>query len=205
MTEKAAIPVHLLDREKTSPLIETWFEIVHLKQVYRKGWLERGIAPELCESVAEHTFGNAMLCVLLLDQHPELDAARVLKLALVHDIGEAYVGDITPTDKVAPEDKRQRESDAIQTIFEKLPNGEKLIADWHEYEAQETAEAKFVKQIDRFEFAIQASVYEHQGRVDASEFLGNVEEQLTNPVLLEEMATLRQIHPLVKTPNKKPQ
>ena len=194
MIEKAAIPVHLLDREKSTPLIEAWFEIVHLKQVYRKGWLERGIAPELCESVADHTFGNAILCVLLLDQHPELDAGRVLKLALVHDIGEAYVGDITPNDNVAPEDKRQRESAAIQTIFEKLPNGDQLIAHWHEYEAQETAEAKFVKQIDRFEFAMQASVYEHQGIVDASAFLGHVEQQLTSPVLREEMSTLRKIH-----------
>jgi putative hydrolase of HD superfamily len=192
--EKAAIPVHLLDRENSTPLIEAWFEIVHLKQVYRKGWLERGIAPELCESVADHTFGNAMLCVLLLDQHPELDAGRVLKLALVHDIGEAYVGDITPNDNVAPEDKRQRESEAIQTIFEKLPNGGQLIAHWHEYEAQETAEAKFVKQIDRFEFAMQASVYEHQGIVDASAFLDHVEKQLTSPVLRDEMSTLRKIH-----------
>jgi putative hydrolase of HD superfamily len=192
--EKAAIPVHLLDREKSSPLIAAWFEIVHLKQVYRKGWLERGIAPELCESVADHTFGNAMLCVLLLDQHPELDAGRVLKLALVHDIGEAYVGDITPNDNVAPEDKRQRESEAIQTIFEKLPNGDQLIAHWYEYEAQETAEAKIVKQIDRFEFAMQASVYEHQGIVDASAFLGHVEQQLTSPVLREEMSILRKIH-----------
>jgi putative hydrolase of HD superfamily len=190
--EKAAIPVHLLDREKSSPLIAAWFEIVHLKQVYRKGWLERGIAPELCESVADHTFGNAMLCVLLLDQHPELDAGRVLKLALVHDIGEAYVGDITPNDNVAPEDKRQRESEAIQTIFEKLPNGDQLIAHW--YEAQETAEAKIVKQIDRFEFAMQASVYEHQGIIDASAFLDHVEQQLTSPVLREEMSTLRKIH-----------
>ena len=193
MAEKADIPVNLLNNAKSSALIEAWFEIVHLKQLFRKGWLQRGIEPGFCETVAEHTFGNAMLCLLLLERHPELDGYRVLRLALVHDVGEAYVGDITPHDNVPVEDKKRREGEAIQKILGKLPGGEALIRDWQEYEAQQTPEAKFVKQIDRLEFALQAGVYELQGKVDATEFVQNVSEHLDSDPLSEELQVLKSI------------
>ena len=194
MTEKAEIPVKLLDRERSTALIETWFEIVHLKQLFRKGWLERGVEPERCETVAEHTFGNAVLCLLLLHEHPELRAERVLRMALVHDLGEVYVGDITPNDNVPKQEKVRLETNAVSKILGKLPGGRELIADWQEYEEQQTPEAKFVKQIDRLEFALQASVYEHQGEVDAAEFLGRVAQHMTSPVLQKEMSVLRKVY-----------
>jgi putative hydrolase of HD superfamily len=193
MAEKADIPVNLLSAGRSTALIEAWFEIVHLKQLYRRGWLQRGVSTEHCESVAEHTFGNAMLALLFLDRHPELDAYRVLRLALVHDLGEAYVGDITPADKIDSEVKKAQEAEAIEKILRKVPGGDKLIEDWQEYEAQETPEALFVKQIDRLEFAMQASVYEHQGRIDASEFFGAIEANLSSDALKEEFNTLRQL------------
>ncbi len=191
MFEKAAMPVELLDRSMSTPLIEVWYEIIQLKQLFRQGWIQRGIDPGSCETVAEHTFGNAMLSLMLLPRHPELDALRVLKMALVHDVGEAYVGDITPSDNVPAEEKKAREEAAIQKILGKLPHGESLIDVWEEYEAQQTEEAKFVKQIDRLEFAMQASVYEHQGKIDGDEFYEKVAEQMTSPDLINEMAVLR--------------
>jgi len=112
-------------------------------------------------------------------------------MALVHDVGEAYVGDITPSDNVPAQEKKAREAAAIQKILGKLPHGGALIEVWEEYEAQNTAEAKFVKQIDRLEFAMQASVYEHQGKIDGDEFYEKVAEQMTSPDLQAEMAALR--------------
>ncbi|MDA0788212.1 MAG: HD domain-containing protein [Proteobacteria bacterium] len=194
MTEKADIPVSLLDASRSTAFIEAWFEIVHLKQLYRKGWLERGVDPRFCESVAEHTFGNAMISLLLLHRHPELSVEKVLRLALVHDLGEAYVGDFTPRDNVDPDEKRRLEGAAVVKILGKVPGGDKLIADWEEYEAQASPEAKFVKQIDRLEFALQASVYDHQGRVDAGEFMPRVQAALTSAELQKEMAALMAIH-----------
>lgn len=189
--EKASMPFGLLNLENTTPLIEVWYEIIQLKQLYRQGWIQRGIDPASCETVAEHTFGNAMLCMMLLPRYPELDALRVLEMALVHDVGEAYVGDITPHDNVPAEEKKARESAAIDKILGKLPHGESLIEVWEEYEAQETAEAQFVKQIDRLEFAMQASVYEHQGKIDGDEFYEKVAEQMKLPGLKTEMDALR--------------
>ena len=195
MQQKADIPLALLDRSKSTPLIDTYFEVVHLKQLFRAGWLQRGMKPSDCETVAEHSFGNALLCLLLLDEHPTLDAARVLRLALIHDIGEVYVGDITPQDNVERSDKVRQETDAVTQIFGKLPNGKCLIADWLEYEAQQTPESQFVKQIDRLELALQASVYEHQGNVDATEFHRAAEANMTSAILIREMAALRQLRP----------
>ena len=180
-----------MNRGKSTSLIEGWYEIVHLKQVYRKGWLQRGIPPEECESVAEHSFGNAMLCLLLLADEPELDPAKVLRLALIHDLGEAYVGDITPQDRVDSVEKSRLETDAIEKILRKLPGGDGLINDWHEYENQTSAEARFVKQVDRLELAMQASVYEHQGKVRAEEFLDSADRHLTNPAMKKELLALR--------------
>ncbi|MDZ7686271.1 MAG: HD domain-containing protein [Gammaproteobacteria bacterium] len=190
MREKAEIPVNLLSDGDATPLIEAWYEIVHLKQLYRQGWILRGMAPSECETVAEHSFGNAMLCLLLLARHPELDALKVLKLALLHDLGEAYVGDITPQDRIEKADKNRLESDAVHKILAKIPGGETLIEDWLEYEHQQTEEARFVKQIDRLELAMQASVYHSQGKVDPAEFHEAARKHLTSGELISELEAL---------------
>ena len=190
--EKAPIPIALLG-EGASPLITAWFEIVHLKQLFRKGWLERGVPQARCESVAEHTFGNAMLCLLLLHEFPELDGDKVLRMALLHDIGEAYVGDITPEDRVDSADKSAREASAVERILGKLPGGKQLIEEWHDYEHQSTPEARFVKQIDRLELAMQASVYKCQGLVDPQDFMASAERHLNEPALVEVLQTLRSL------------
>ena len=191
MEQKAHMPLALLDRSKSTALIEAWFEIVHLKQLFRQGWLKRDMSTDLCETVAEHSFGNAMLCLLLLNDHPELDGYQVLKLALIHDLGEAYVGDITPHDNVDRDDKIRMETEAVQLILGKLPGGQKLINDWLEYEQQSSPEARFVKQVDRLELAMQASVYQHQGQVDAEEFYVAADKHLDSSVMREQLRVLR--------------
>ena len=193
MREKAPMPADFLESGSATPLIETWYEIIQLKHLFRQGWIQRGIDPDNCETVAEHTFGNAMLCLMLAPRYPELDMLRVLQMALIHDVGEAYVGDITPTDKVAPEAKKAMEADAMDKIFTKLPGGQDLIAIWQEYEAQDSPEAKFVKQIDRLEFAFQASVYEHQDRIDGTDFYESVARQLKDEALKNELQALRNL------------
>ena len=119
-----------------------------------------------------------MLCLLLVSKHPALNAEKVLRMALVHDLGEAYVGDITPSDNVPKSDKSEREHAALKRILGKLPNGEDLLDIWLEYEQQSSPEAKFVKRIDRLELALQAAVYEHQGLIEAREFYRAVLPQL---------------------------
>jgi len=109
--------------EKTHPIVELFFEYAQLKNLYRQGWLERGVSERDCETVAEHSFGVALLGYTIAEEYrPDLDSSRVMKLGLLHDVGEIYAGDITPKDNVSLEDKFQREHEAVMKIFSRSIN-----------------------------------------------------------------------------------
>jgi len=167
-------------------LIEFAFEFSHLKNLYRQGWLKKNIPEEKCESVADHSFGVAILSMIVAEEYfPDLDIAKVMKIALTHEIGEIIVGDITPHDKISKEEKHKLEETAVKEIFGGFPNPEKYISIWKEYENNQTPEAKFVKQMDRLEMALQASVYEHQKHGDLSEFYESVKGAINEPRIKE--------------------
>ena len=195
MKTKAPLPLEQLQGKQVLPLIEAYFEFNHLKQLYRQGWLLREVPAERCESVADHSFGVALLAMLLAETHfPELDAGKVIRLALLHDFGEIYAGDITPFDGIDRAEKVRREQAGVAQVLAKLPQGERYLALWEEYEGQHSPEARFVRQIDRLEMALQASVYECQGLGDLSEFFNYVRSFLSEPELqgiLRELEGLR--------------
>jgi putative hydrolase of HD superfamily len=192
---KADNPVNLLDGEDIHPIIRAYFEFNHLKQLYRQGWLKSGIPRERCETVAEHSLGVAVLAFWLADAHyPNLDLSRVIRMALIHDFGEIYAGDIIPEDGVPSQEKHDLENRSVQQVFEGFPNAEEYIALWQEFDAGITAEASFVRQVDRLEMALQASVYEHQGYLDLDEFFKTVDRSLLDTQLrslLREIIDLR--------------
>ncbi len=181
--------------QETSPLVAVYYELVRLKQLDRQGWLRRGISEERCESVAEHSFGVALVAYLVAEEHfPELDLSKVLRLALLHDLGEIDAGDLTPADNVSRREKHRRERRSVVRVLGKLPRGAEYIALWEEYERQESPEARFVRQIDRLEMALQASAYEHREGVDLGEFFSSAEDSLSAAPLrrlLDELKALR--------------
>lgn len=184
-------------RGDVSPLVEAYFELNQLKQLYRQGWLKRGIAPGRCESVAEHSFGVALLALFLVDAcFPHLDHDKVLRMALLHDFGEIYAGDLTPADRVSDEDKHRLEARSVTRVLSKLPGGEAYLAIWDEFERGESDEARLVRQIDRLEMALQAGVYERQRSADLGEFFASAEQAITWPELcgiLDEVLALRKL------------
>ena len=188
-TEKAPLTLPAINGQ-VSAAVTAWFEILHLKQVFRKGWLERGLPPARCESVAEHSFGNAMLCLLLAQQQPGLNVEKILRMALIHDLGEVYAGYLTPTDAVDPQEKYAMEKQAVLKILSALPAGKVLLENWEEYEAQVTPEARFVKQVDRLEFALQAAQYEQADLITAADLLQKVGSQLADAPALAPFACL---------------
>lgn len=181
MQTKADLPIELLKDKNALPIIEAYFEFVQLKQLYRQGWLHKGISPKNCESVAEHSFCVALLALLLADEFScELDSAKAIRMALIHDLGEIYAGDLTPDDKIDKNSKYLLEKESISKVLGKLPNGLKWITLWEEYEKGESAESQFVKQIDKLEMALQASVYEHQGFAELSVFFASATRYLSS-------------------------
>jgi putative hydrolases of HD superfamily len=196
MKTKAPAPHTLLQGRRAPALLEAYFEANQLKQLYRQGWLRVGLPPERCESVAEHSFGVALLCLLVIEAYfPEADASRAVRIALLHDLGEAYVGDLTPHAQVDRATKHQLEREAVQRILAKLPRGEAHLALWEEYEAGSSFEARLVRQLDRLEMGLQACIYEHQGAGDLSEFFASVHQALETPALKALLAELERLRP----------
>ena len=195
MESKAENPAVLIAGLEIHPVFEAYFEFNHLKQLYRQGWLNKGLPPERCESVAEHTFSTAVLAYFLAQSYfLDLDLGRVLRLALLHDFGEVYAGDLTPEDRVSSQEKERLERLAITRILSKLPNAEEYLSSWEDYERQASPEARFVRQIDRLEMALQASVYEKQGFTGLDDFYNSAKGAISDPqlvALMDELSAMR--------------
>lgn len=193
---KYLLPEGLLPQE-THPIVLLYYELSVLKTLYRQGWLKPGreISKEHAESDADHVFGVALLGYIIATEYrPDLDAAKVMRLGLFHELGEIKAGDTTPHDGVSLEDKAKSEYEAVQKVFSHMPNGERYVAIWKEYEDGITPEAKFVKEIDKLEMALQDSMYEklgYNGRLD--DFFPYVKERLTSPELKEIFEALLQV------------
>ncbi len=139
-----------------------FFELVgKLKDVERRGWYLRNI--EKPESVADHSWRMAVMA-LVLAKKLNLDENKAVKIALVHDLAEAVVGDYVPGE-ISPIEKHNAERDAMRAICKELGSaGDELFLLWEEYDSRQTPEAKLVKEIDRLETVIQAGEYEMSGR-----------------------------------------
>lgn len=195
MIVKGPPPLETLHVSDLAPLIAAYFEIDQLKQLYRQGWLRRGVPPERCETVAEHVFGMALLGWWIADAYfPGLDRDKITRMTLAHELGEVYVGDITPADGMPAGEKLRQERAALERVVGKLPRGAEYLALWEEFEAAEPSpEARFVKQLDRLEMALQAAAYQLQGFGDMQEFLASAAAALTDApmqALFDQLITL---------------
>ena len=177
--------------KESNKLLEVFFEIQSLKNLFRQGWLKNGVEKKFCESVADHSFSTAMLAWLLADEYfPDLDISKVIKYSLIHEIGEIYAGDITPDDNVTEKEKYELEFASVKSVFSKLTNGNKFIKLWEEFENAENKEAKFIKQIDRLEMAFQAYFYENKLDLNLQDFKDSTKKVLTEGILNELLKSL---------------
>jgi putative hydrolases of HD superfamily len=190
MVTKAAGPDELFDLDRGGdPVLTSYLRLMRLKRLYRQGWLKRGLPEGLCESVAEHSFGTALLALLLAGRSGDcggfgaLDSGRAALLALVHEMGETYAGDITPVDGVSREEKEALERDAIRRVFEGHPDREWFLSLWEEFEEGATAEAAFVRQLDRLEMGLQAALQEAEGFPGMGEFYDSARRTVVEPRL----------------------
>ncbi|CAI9831300.1 MAG: HD domain-containing protein [Nitrosopumilus sp.] len=133
-----------------------------LKEVPRQGWKD-ALGMERPESVADHTFAVAALCMAVSDARG-LDTARVLRMALLHDLAESETGDLVPG-SVDPAEKARAEDAALRRIAGSLegPAREACLRAWSEYSEGATEEARLVRQADKLEMGLQAGRYEDAG------------------------------------------
>jgi len=157
--------------------MELYKEIFKLKNLLRRGWLIRNACEKVgrYESDAEHCFSMAILAMEIMHKEQlNLDQAKVLKMILVHELGEIEAGDITPHDNVPAEVKYQKELNCITNIAFKSCMGE-ILHLWLEFEENITPEAQFVKKIDKLDAVMQSKVYSNINENDDifNEFYNN--------------------------------
>jgi putative hydrolase of HD superfamily len=182
-----------------------------LKRVKRTGWVDRGVPGPDVESVADHSLLTALIAWLATIDDPRLDADRVLKLALIHDLAESIVGDAPPYEaREVPNGhdrdarraffsvrhvrslenkaaKRIAEGDAFTSLAEKMPPRARteLTSLWQEYEDQSSPEARFVKQVDTLEAYLQSLHYAGQDAdLPLWGFTDMAENEIDEPVLV---------------------
>lgn len=167
----------------TSPIAFFHF-LERLKTTKREGWRRFGLCT--AESISDHMYRMSIMTMLAPPSlASRLNVPHCTKMALVHDMAESLVGDITPVDGVPVPEKHRREAVTMDFLTEILlgqssgffKQGGEIREIWQEYEASKTLEAVFVHDIDKIELLLQAIEYErsNEGKVDLSEFLSVAE------------------------------
>ena len=183
MIVKAPGPDEILAMDRIDdPVAAAYCRIMRLKRLFRQGWLKRGIPESVCESVADHSFGVAMLA-LLVPCPAEVDRSRAAVMALVHEIGETYAGDITPVDGVPPAEKERLERAALLRALGDHPESGQWLGLWEDFEFGKSPEARFVRQLDRLEMGFQAAVYRAEGSPAMGEFFDSARRSIVDPGL----------------------
>ena len=175
-------------------LLEFLRDTERLKTVTRSAFTSTG----QIESVAEHSWRLALMAMLMAPAFPDVDASRLVRMCLVHDLGEAIGGDIP-----APEQARRRADGALEgksaaerrdllTLVQPLPQSlrDEVVGLWDEYESAETPTAKLAKALDKLETILQHTQGTNPPGFDYRFNLGYGREHTERPPLI---AAIREI------------
>lgn len=107
------------------------------------------------ESVAEHCWMMTLMAFLMKEEFPGVDMDKVIRMCIIHDLGEAFTGDIPSFNKTAADE--EKEEQILYDWVRSLPaeKAEEMMALYQEMEARETVEAKIYKCIDGMEAVTQ--------------------------------------------------
>jgi putative hydrolase of HD superfamily len=218
-----AIEKRFSEKSKTEPkeemdkILDFFIQIGKLKTILRKGPILIGAKNP--ETIADHAFRVAVMSWILGEERrANFNMERILKIALIHDICEVYIGDTTPYDGILPKakkdwpelfdkwprfsktekkkralEKQKREKESLRKLTANLPQDlrNELKSFWLDYRRGSTREARFVKQVNRMETLLQALEYgkESRHRPFKSWWIGSV-EQVDDPLLIRFMELL---------------
>lgn len=136
---------------KTSTFLEILTVAEKLKCNTRHSWTSNGRH----ESVAEHSWRIALMALLMRDEFPEIDMDKVIRMCLIHDLGEAFTGDIPTFEK--KEEDSEKEDEIFSQWISTFPNpyDEEFTELLKEMNERKTNEAKLYKALDNLEAVIQ--------------------------------------------------
>ena len=132
-------------------LLKAMAVAVRLKDTTRHCYTEKGRH----ESVAEHCWMAALMAFFLQDEFPEADMDKVIRMCLIHDLGEAFTGDIPTFEKT--EENERTEEQLLREWVAALPKvcRDEMTALYDEMERRESLESRIYRAIDNVEAVIQ--------------------------------------------------
>ena len=161
--------------------LDLLLEALALKALPRAGWVRKGVvAPE---SVASHSWGVAWLVLALAPDG--LDRGKALAYATLHDLAEVRVGDLTPVARVTPQEKARREREAIAAM------APKMLSLWDAFESGSDREARFVRELDKLDMALQALAHYLAGCQGMAEFVDSADAAIRDPALRDWIDQIR--------------
>ena len=110
------------------------------------------------ESVAEHSWMMTLMAYFMKDEFPEVDMDKVVRMCIIHDLGECFTGDIPTFDKTAVDEENEETLlySWVRTLPENYAN--EMIALYEEMAERKTIESKIYKAIDGLEALIQHNI-----------------------------------------------
>jgi len=143
------------DHKEVSMDPRTYLDMLHIAERLKDTMRHCTTTQGRRESVAEHSWRVALMAFFLKGEFPTLDMDRVICMCLIHDLGECFTGDI-PT-FLKTESDRETEGDLLLRWVRSLPEPVRsdMTALYAEMDAQETAESKVCKALDKLEAVIQ--------------------------------------------------
>jgi putative hydrolases of HD superfamily len=142
-------------------ILKVFLTLQWTKELPRQGFIAMGFKRNEADSVAAHSFSTALLAYFLAKQlkkeGEKIDPDKVLKIGLVHDIGEAIVGDVgTFVKGMAGGVFKNIEEEGVKALVSDLDSKEEIIELVEEYNGRETLEARVVKVADNLDALAQA-------------------------------------------------
>lgn len=142
-----------MDTVELAGLLDFLRAAEQLKNTTRSAWTSAGRN----ESAAEHTWRLCLMALVFERHFPDVDFTRLIKICIIHDLGEVINGDVPAPQQGAAGAKAGEERLDLVELLMPLPAGvhDEILALWDEYEAAVTPEAKLAKGLDKLETILQ--------------------------------------------------
>lgn len=139
------------------------------------------------ESTAEHTWRLCLMAMVFEQEFANINFSRLLKICIIHDLGEAIHGDIPAVDETNSHNKSIQERQDLKQLLSSLEQSQQdyFLALWDDYEQGNSLEAKIVKGLDKLETLIQHNQGQNPGDIDYVFNLNYGKQYMANHPLLE--------------------
>ena len=156
--------------------------IARLKELRRTGWVQRGVSDP--ETVASHSYAVALLTMVIADLRG-LNTLDAVRMALIHDLAESIIGDLTPEMKVRLGDLEERERRFFEDLVKLMPRelAETYLDSWRRFSKDEDEVSRLVREVDKLERGLQAVRYLRKGYGEVKEIYDSTLNELKDPEL----------------------